>query len=505
MLSAPACREAPIPTGAFVVQLDARPNGFDPRFPAGDASAKIMGLIHAGLVNTDTATGAPELELAASIEQTDDRTYEITLRPDIFFHDGRPVRARDVEYTLTELDDEPVSSPLGEMARRIESFTIHDERRFTLRLVEPRASFLAELSMGIVPEHYCGGLAQCPDAPIGAGPFRWVSSRDDQVYVLASFDRYFAGAPSIEVLAFNVVQDDNARLLALLGGSADLAQNAVSPLMLPVVRDAKNLAVETSPSFKYTYLAFNLRRPVFKDVRVRRAIAHAIDRRSIVEHKYRGLATLSTGLLAPTHWAYEPEVATYEYDPERAAALLDEAGYPDPPGPAPRFSMELKVSSSKFRRALALLIAHQLARVGIEVRVRAYEWGTYFYDIKSGNFDVTTLQWPSVLEPSLYRWIFHSENIPGPENVSAGANRGAYASAEVDALLERATTAIETDERRAVYSAIQKVLARDLPYVSLWHEDNIAVVRRGTRGYYATPNARLEGLKSTVRAPRPSP
>lgn len=503
----PGCRREAIPPGAFVVLLDSRPKGLDPRFPVGDASAKLIGLIHAGLVSVDTRTGEPQLELARSIEQTSPTTYVIELRPEARFHDGHPVLAEDVEYTLTKLDEEPVSSPLAGMSRRIKRFETHGPRRFTIELHEPRAPFMVDLAMGIVPRHLCQGKPQCPESHVGAGPFKFVRSAGDLLYILEGFDDYLGGAPIIDTLAFKVVGDDNTRLLALLGGSAHLVQNAVSPLMLPVVREEERLTVETSPSFKYTYLAFNLRKEALQDVRVRRAIAHGIDRKAIIEYKYRGLADLSTGLLSPGHWAYEGDVRTYGYDPERAVELLEEAGFTDPDGPegpAPRLELELKVSSNKFRRALAELMAHQLERVGVRVTVRAYEWGTYFDDIKSGNFEMTTLQWPSVLEPNLYHWIFHSSNIPSPERRSAGANRGAYDNPEIDRLLDRAQ--VETDQaaRAELYSRVQKILARDLPYVSLWHEHNIAVMRQGVHGYYATPNARFEALKQT-RPPDPKP
>ena len=502
-LCAVGCSSDAAPEGAFVVLLDANPNGLDPRFPVGDASAKLIGLLHAGLVSADTKSGAPELELAESITQVSPTQYDVVLKPDLTFHDGAPLTSKDVQYTLTQLGAEPVKSPLAGLSRRIKSFAIQDDRRFQIHLNAPYAPFMMDLAMGIVPAHLCEGLAQCPEPVVGAGPFALKASTGNHTYHFQKFDAYVLGAPHIKELVFRVVKDDNTRLLALLGNTADVVQNAVSPLMLPVVKDEEHLEIQRSDSFKYTYLAFNLRDERLKDLRVRKAIAHGLDRDAMIKHKYRGLAKTSSGMLSPAHWAYEGDVPRYEYDPEKAKALLDEAGLTDPDGegPLPRFEVELKVSSNKFRRALALLMAHQLARIGVRVRVRSYEWGTYFADIKSGNFQMTTLQWPSVLEPSLYRWVFHSENIPSPERRSAGANRGAYRNETVDRLLDEAMTETDVPKRRALYGQVQRILAQELPYVSLWHEDNIAILKRGTRAYYATPNARFEALKSTRQAP----
>ncbi len=483
---------------AFVVLLDSAPKGLDPRFATSDASAKIVGLLHAGLVSTDTRNGTPELELAESVEQPDDTTYLVKIRDDVFFHDGTPVTAQDVEYTYMQLGSDLVKSPYAGTSRRIKTFTVVDDKNIRIELKEPHAPFFTDLSMGVVPKAQCDGHKECPGNPIGAGPFKFVSQEGADVR-LAAFDKYFSGRPKIDEVFFKTVKDDNTRLLALLGGSANLVQNAVAPIMLPVVEDTPKLNVESDSSFKYTYIAFNLEHPILSNLLVRKAMAHGINRRAIIDYKFKGRAALATGLLSPAHWAYEPNVEKYPYDPEKAKQLLDEAGYPDPDGdgPKPRFEIEFKVSASKFRKAMATLIAHQLAEIGIQVTVRSYEWGTFYNDVKSRNFAITTLQWPSVLEPSLYRWIFHSSNIPTPDNRAAGANRGAYRNSRVDELLDQGNRETNVEKRRQIYSEVQQILARELPYISLWHEDNIAVMKRGSEGYFITPNARFEALKQT--------
>lgn len=497
------CSSEDLSAGAFTVLLDAAPKGLDPRFATNDSSAKIVGLLHAGLVSADTATGEPELELAESIAMPSPTRYEVTLRKGITFHDGKPVTSEDVRYTIMELGSDLVKSPFSGMTRKIKAFEIGDDRHFAIELNEPEAPFFTDLAIGIVPAHLCAGRKECSQN-VGAGPFKFVGQYGDDV-MLAGYEGHFAGKPPIEKLFFKTVKDDNTRLLALLGQTGDLVQNAVSPLMMPVVDEDARLERVGGASFKYTYIAFNMEHPILKDLRVREAIAHGIDRASIVRYKFKGTAVLSTGMLAPSHWAYNGDVARFDYDPARARKLLDEAGYPDPDGdgPKPRFELEFKVSANKFRVSMVELIAHQLADIGISVKVRASEWGTFYSDIKSRNFALTTMQWPSVLEPSLYRWVFHSENIPTPENRAAGANRGAYRNARVDELLEAGNRETDREKRRAIYDEVQEILARELPYVSLWHEDNVAVMRKGTTGYFVTPNARFEALKQTVPVAKP--
>ena len=496
----PSCQNLPTDDRqAFVVLMDASPAGLDPRFATTDASAKLVGLLHAGLITMDTADGTMEYRLARSIEQTGPLRYEVALREDALFHDGTPVTAADVEYTFMNLDE--VGSPFVGTERRIESFEIIDDHHLVITLDEPHAPFLTDLSLGILPRHICEGHTSCPGDPVGAGPFKFLK-RDGELHVeFERFDDYFEGAPAIERLVFRVIRDDNARMLALLGNTADLAQNTVSPLMMPVVERTAGLEIQRSPSFGYSYLGINLEHPILSDVRVRQALAHAIDREQIIEYKFRGLARPSTGILVPQHWAYEGDVEHFAYDPERARELLDEAGYTADEGDY-RFHLEFKVSANNFRRSLAQLIGQQLGEVGIYVRVRAYEWGTFFDDIRSRNFELTTLTWPSVSEPNIMHWIFHSENIPTPEARAAGANRGAYQNDRVDELLEMGQRETDLEKRAAIYGEVQQILARELPYISLWHQDNVAVLREGTKGYYTTPNARYDALRTVIPAPR---
>ncbi len=499
MVGCPSCEQTfDDAEDGFVVLMDASPDGLDPRFATTDATMKLVSLLHEGLVSVDTPDGTLENRLASRIEQTSPTRYEIELRDDAVFHDGEPVTADDVEYTYMNLGD--VGSPRRAMNDRIESFEIIDDHNFVIVLNEPHAPFEQDLSLGILPRHICEGHDNCPGDPVGAGAFRFEERPGELEIEFRAFDDHFDSSPAIERLIFRVIRDDNARLLALLGDTADVVQNAVSPVMMPVVEDEDRFDIQTDSSFGYTYLAFNLDHPILGDQKVRKAIAYAIDRDQIIEHKFRGLARPATGMLVPDHWAYEGDVETYDYDPDRARQLLDEAGYEADDGQW-RFEVEFKVSANAFRRSLAQLMAQQLGEVGIGVRVRAYEWGTFYSDIQSRNFEITTMQWPGVQEPHIFHWIFHSDNIPSPDNQAAGANRGAYENERVDELLELGQRETDRQRRAEIYGEIQQILADELPYVSLWHPENVAVLRQGIEGYYTTPNARYDSLRSAIPAP----
>jgi len=185
-------------------------------------------------------------------------------------------------------------------------------------------------------------------------------------------------------------------------------------------------------------------------------------------------------------------------DVERAKALLDEAGFQDPDGdgPASRLGLTLKVSNSEFNRLQSSVIQQNLREVGVDLDVRTYEFATLYADVLSGNFQLFTLQWTAgaLADPDILRRVFHSKQAP-----PAGFNRGRYNNPEVDALLDRAGNMEDSAGRLELYSQVQRIIARDVPYVSLWYKTNVAVAQRGLAGVRLTPLADFYFLKDVAR------
>jgi len=214
--------------------------------------------------------------------------------------------------------------------------------------------------------------------------------------------------------------------------------------------------------------------------------------RQIVDYLRRGLARTATGLIPSQAWAFEPDVRTFDYDPARAKQLLDEAGYRDPDGdgPQPRLRLSLKVSTNEFIRLQAAVIQQDLKAVGIDLDVRAYEFATMYADVLKGNFQLFTLQWVGVSDPDMLRRVFHSKQMP-----PNGFNRGYYDNPEVDRLIDAAMAAPTDDERRRLYGEVQRVIAEDAPYISLWYKTNVAVSRTDIEGVKLTPSAEFTFLR----------
>jgi peptide/nickel transport system substrate-binding protein len=320
---------------------------------------------------------------------------------------------------------------------------------------------------------------------------------DDQVELAANGD-YFAGAPKNEGLILKIVPDDVMRGLELRKGTMDIVVNDLAPDIVYQLDGDPKLQTIRAPGVDYQYVGVNLRDPVLRDVRVRQALAYAIDRRAIVEYLRRGLAVPAVGILPPLSWAFAGDAFSFPYDPARAKTLLDEAGYRDPDGdgPATRLNLSLKVSNSEFNRLQSTVIQQDLRRIGIALDVRTYEFATLYADVLSGTFQLYTLQWTAgaLADPDILKRVFHSAQVP-----PAGFNRGHYSNPRVDALLDEASAATDGVQRAELYREVQRVLALEVPYISLWYKTNVAVAQRSLTGVHLTPLADLLFLKDVSR------
>jgi peptide/nickel transport system substrate-binding protein len=197
-------------------------------------------------------------------------------------------------------------------------------------------------------------------------------------------------------------------------------------------------------------------------------------------------------VLAPFHWAYEGNVTKYDYDPQRAKELLDAAGFPDPDGNGPhmRFVLAYKTSTDMESIEIAQIIKEYLKQVGIGVEVRSFEWGTFFDDIKKGNFQMYSLRWIGVVDPDIFYYLFHSSSFP-----PNGANRGRYRNPTLDELLALSRRTADRAQRKELYSRIQKILAEDIVYTSLWYRNNLVVIREKFHGFQIYAGGEYISLK----------
>jgi peptide/nickel transport system substrate-binding protein len=488
-----------VPTAVLRIGLDTAPQHLDPRFGLDAASYKVSQLLYNGLVRLD-AQARIVPELALSWDTPDATTYIFHLRRDVRWHDGRPFTAADVHYTFTSLLDPKTQSPKRVSFDKIRSVDVLAEDRVQFVLSEPFAPFLSSnMTLPIIPWPREGEAPQNLDAhPIGTGPFVFVKQEPDVSLHLQANAAYFESKPSVDEVVFRILPDAMVRWFELQKGNIDLLQNVLPPDLLSRLGADSQYNVVKSPGTNFMYVGLNSRDPILRHVQVRQALAHAIDRQALIQHVLHGLAQPADGILPAGHWAYEPHVSRYAYDPERAAQLLDAAGFADPDGEGPqaRFQLQYKTSQNEVGRRIAEVIQESLRKVGVAIEIRSYEWGTFFGDIRAGNFQLYALTWVGVTDPDIFHYVLHSQSIP-----PAGANRGHYVSPRLDTLLEQGRRATTLEQRRALYSEAQAIIAAELPYIPLWHDTNVAVLRTLFTGYSLTPAGDYRAIQSIRRQP----
>jgi peptide/nickel transport system substrate-binding protein len=484
-----ACRPGlKTPPDTLVVGIESAPTTLDPRLAADAYSSKIAQLIHNGLFRLDERLRL-QPDLLDRFEQVSPTEFRFHIKPGLYFQDGSICDADDVKYTLQSVVDPALASPFRATMEKIESVTVEDALTLDVKLKEPFAPFLSALTLGVIPAE--------GDATIGTGPFRLESFKPAEGVTLVRNDRYFRDAPPMKRVSFRVIPDDNLRVLELKNRRLDVLQNSVPPLLLPALKDDPNLVLETTEGINMTYLGMNLRESPLNKPDVREAIARSLDIPALIDFRMAKLARPATGLLSPVHWAYEPDVTTYPYDPAKAKQLLDQAGLTDPDGagPKPRLSLIYKTSTKKDRIGLARLIARYLKEVGIDVEVVPYDWGVFFSDVNKGNFQIYSLTWVGVTEPDMFYNVFNSRMTP-----PAGVNRGGYENRAIDELTEQGRRTLDPAQRKELYSAVQKVLSQEIPIIPLWYEDNYAVFGKNLKGLRLRPNASFEWVAEVTKS-----
>ncbi len=477
----------------LVIGIESGPRLLDPRLYTDAASSRIGDLLFNGLVQRDDDFSI-QPDLAESWETPSPARYVFHLRPDIYFHDGQKLTSKDILASINFVLDPANKSPWRSSYLMIDSITTPDDTTIIFDLKKPSAPFLGFLTMGITPAETDKDMAI---SPIGTGPFKFVDYKTEERVTLVRNESYFDGRAKLEGVIFKIIPDETVRVLSLEKGAVHLIMNPITPNILPRFKDNPNLKVISKLGTNYSYLGFNLKDPLTGKLEVRKAVAHAIDRRGIIKYILKGLAEPATGPLSPASKFYEGGARKYDYDPAKARKILDDAGFKDPDGDGPkvRFALKYSTSQNELRKRIAEVFQFQLGKVGIGLDIRSYEWGTFYSHIKKGNFQIFSLTWVGIVDPDILYYIFNSSSAP-PD----GANRGGDKNERVDELTELGRVTFG-EERKVVYSKIQRIIADDLPYVSLWHSVNVVVMDKRVEGFVVAPDENLKSLKDVVLTP----
>jgi peptide/nickel transport system substrate-binding protein len=479
-------------SGTFVIALGDNIRTIDPiGSPSVDAaSERVRTLIFNSLVKKNEKFDyVGELATDPIQRSADGLTYTFTLHDGVKFHDGKPLTSADVKYTL----DLVFSSSFAKSASffegagtdkksYIQSVVAPDPKTIVVTLTKPWVGLLSNLvPVAIIPKDSYEAQKQ---HPLGSGPFKFKSyDSSQQVLDLETNPDYWEGPAKIQALRVRSIADTNALQAELRSGRVDVAPlpTSLSPDAIKLLGQDPNLQVQQFTGSNVNLLTFNTSQPPLNDVRVRQAIAYAVNRESMINDLLLGQAKLAHSILPEESWAYTTG-KTYSYDPAMAKKLLDEAGLKDPDGDGPqmRFTKPVvfKVSgSSVAAKNYAGVIQNYLKEVGVPVTIETAELNTLFDQLRQGQFQISYGQWVGGnQDPIFYKDLFATSEIPTQER--AARNRSRYSNKELDALLDEAVNTPDRQRAEVLYKQIQDIVSRDLPVFPLWYQANMVIAKK---------------------------
>jgi peptide/nickel transport system substrate-binding protein len=460
-----------------------------------DANSQYLeDLLHCSLINFDKS-GTTQNYLAESFQWTSPTELAVKIKSGIKFADGTIVTPSDVVATYQFFLKKDVSppSPRASAFRLLQSITSDAQGQIIFKLKEADATLVTNLVIGVLPQKQAQKAKPLEDelGTPGCGPYT-VTEKNMGGLILKANPHFSLGDVSkSETIEIKIVKDESTRFAKLRRGEVDIVQNSLGRDKLSqIARKFPNLAVQQEPALKTSYLGFNMNDPLLAKVEVRQAIGMAIDRESIIKFILGGLATPAKTLLTPQDPFLSDSLKDQIYDPVAAEKLLEQAGFKS----KPRLSLTLKTSQDMTRISIAKAIASQLQKIGIKVTVQPLEWGRFKADIEQGNVQMWTLTWIGFKDPDIYRYVFASSNF-----APNGGNNGRYSNRTLDILMEKGRMETDFSKRRAIYEQVQSIVAADLPYVFLWHEDNFAVLSQKIKGFEIFADGRFSALRTTYK------
>lgn len=495
LLALSGCGGSKPPANTAVMLIESSPSNLDPRIGTDAQSEHIDELLFDSLVRRNKHFGFSPA-VATSWQMPNPLTYIFHLRAGVKFTNGKPLTSRDVKWTIESMLNGSLITVKSSAYEDISSIGTPNPLTVVIHLKKPDNALLTNLSdgaLGIVPY---GSGKNFGEHPIGSGPFEFVSQEYDRDVLIRRNPDYWGGEPHIQQVRFDVVPDATTRALEMEKGSADVLVNALPADTVHALRQDHNLVVQTGPGTELNYLIFNLRNPILRHVKVRQAIAYAINRPLIIQALFRGNARLASSLLPPEHWAWTP-TPPYHYDPAKADQLLDEAGYPRGKNGI-RFQLSIKTSTDETTRLMAMAIQAELAKVGIKLTLRSFEFATFYSDLTHGAFEIAPSRWIGGNEqPDIFRYSFASSSVP-----PYGANRGYFLNPIVDQLIAEASTSPSRAVQKRDYDRIQQIVARDLPTFDLFYLDTVVVHSRRLTDVTLSSSGNFDFLE-TARLRRP--
>ena len=460
--------------GTMVVGFGSVPRHLNSAVQSGIATGIPAAQIFASPLRFDKDWN-PEPYLAETWSfQDDGRSVLLKLRAGATFHDGKPITSEDVAFSIMTIK---ANHPFQSMFGPVERVDTPTPQIAIIRLSAPHPAILLALSppfCPIIPKHVFGDgqdLRTHPKntVPVGSGPFKVVSFNPREAIVLERYAGFFLpDRPKLDRVIFRMMADNSAQALALEKGEVDLLPGSVTLSQMAQLSKSKDVVISRKGGEAIGtlgWLAFNLKRKPFDDLRVRQAIALAIDKDFIVKQLHQGNTRVATGPIAPGSPFYTDKVEPYKLDLKKAAALLDAAGL-KPDGAGKRFAMAIDYlpNTPDNSQTIAEYLRPQLKKIGIEVSVRTSpDFPTWARRVSTGDFEATMDGAFNYGDPviGVHRTYLSSNIKPGV----IWSNTQSYVSPVVDDLLARATVERDVEKRKKLYADFQRQVVADLPVI----------------------------------------
>jgi peptide/nickel transport system substrate-binding protein len=494
-IGAAAPLQAQTPPNVLVVGQIAEPKSLDPHAVTAVNDFRILVNVYDGLVRYKDGTLEVEPSLAERWDISEDgKTYTFHLRDGVSFHDGTPFDAEAVKFNFDRMlnEDHPFHDtgpfPLAFFFSSVEAVTVLDNLTVEFTLSEPYAPFLSNLA-------YPTGLMVSPAAveefgkdfgrnPSGTGAFRFEEWEANSRVIVTRTADWWDGAPPLEAVIYRPVTDTNTRIAEMLSGGLDVMVE-VPPDSLAQFRDDANYQVFEQAGPHLWFLILNAKEGPFASKAIRQAANYAIDKAALVENILQGTAEVAAGPTPPAFaWAHDESLAPYPYDPDKAKALLEEAGYD---GSELTFYVTEGGSGMLDPIAMGTAIQADLQAVGMPVKIETYEWNTFLGKVNpglEGAADMAEMAWMTNDPDTLPYLALRTEAFPD----QGGFNSGYYSNPEVDALLEKARTSTDQDERADLYRQMQAIVHDDAPWVFVANWKQNAVTSAAVENFALQPS-----------------
>jgi peptide/nickel transport system substrate-binding protein len=462
----------------------------NPLYTTDAAAQHVNELLHATLVASD-ANLLPVPYLAEEFHYEGEKAVVFRLRKGCRFENGRAITSDDIQRSLDFYRDPANASPFAESSlKNISRFDRIDELSFRLVTDKVSPSLVSDLELlkvlqldGIRPGDR---LASLP----GAGPYR-LARLNSSSALLERSGQPCLPLPPMPKIAVKVVRDELSAAMKLKNGEVDIVINELNYRKVQAIdgNPSWNLNVLSADGVSYSYLGLNLASPRLRDKRVREALALSLDIPALIQYKSRGMAVPARNLLADLNFYSNRSVPLVKRDLSRSRELLGEAGYFDGKNGKPPLHLVLKTNSGIVNSENARVLVAQAKEAGIELEHQAFDWGIFYDDVKKGNTEVYEMRWVGAVDPRIYYENFHS-------GAAGRNNRTHYENPEMDKLLDQEENTLDPVKRKAFVDKVQELVARDLPYISLWHAKNVAVFRKNLQNVSLHPKGSWRVLLS---------